>query len=286
MQKKHKEEYVINVDDNVQSKITVFKIENTNAPVIICMPAMGVAASYYEPLALNLCSQGFQVVTSDLRGIGHSSVRASKSVNFGYHEMVSFDWPAIVKTVKNIFPDNPVYLLGHSLGGQLNALYASQNQEQISGIIFVAAGSVYYKSWAFPKSIGILLGTQLARLISKMWGYLPGKQLGFGGREARTVIRDWAHCALTGYYELKNSLFNFEKALAEIKLPVLAITLEGDNLAPVTSAKNLCEKMCNATIHYQHMTELEMETSGLNHFKWVRYSLPIAEKIRYWTSTE
>lgn len=286
MQKNNKAEYDIWVDETVQSKITVFQIENNNAPVIICMPAMGVTASYYEPLALNLCSQGFHAITSDLRGVGHSSVRASRSVNFGYHEMVNFDWPAVVEKVKNIFPDSPIYLLGHSLGGQLNALYTSQNQEQVSGIIFVAAGSVYYKGWSFPKSIGILLGTQLAKIISKIWGYLPGKQLGFGGKEARTVIRDWAHCASTCYYEPENSSFNYETALSTVNLPILTITLEGDSLAPVGSAKNLCDKMSSATVYYQHMTDYEMVTKGLNHFKWVKHSLPIAEKIKYWVGSE
>ncbi len=277
------EEQAIRMRDGAQSRITVFHDGVGASPVIVCMPAMGTPAKYYEPLAMNLFEKGFNVITADLRGNGKSSVRASRSTDFGFHEMISHDWPVIVEMARERFPNRPVFLLGHSLGGQLSSLYAGKNAGQIDGLILVAACAVYYKGWSFPRNIGVLLGTRFARLLSAIWGHLPGKQIGFGGREARTVIRDWAHNALTGRYELANSSHDFEASLKEVDIPILMISMKGDQLSPRKAVKFLGDKMSRADILYVHMTHGEMEKKGLNHFKWVRHSQPIAATIKEWT---
>ncbi len=142
----HRDEIAIVSQDGIASKITVFAEDPApSAPVLICMPAMGVAAKFYEPLALPIVQEGWRFVTADLRGNGLCALRVGRGVNFGYHEMITFDWPAVVDKVKTLFPDAPVYLLGHSLGGQLSALYLAASPEAASGLILVAAPSVHYK---------------------------------------------------------------------------------------------------------------------------------------------
>ncbi len=80
---------------------------NPNAPVIMCMPAMGVRASYYEPLARALTLSGWNVITADLRGNGESGIRPRRSCDFGYYEMVRYDWPAVVAETRRMFPRSP-----------------------------------------------------------------------------------------------------------------------------------------------------------------------------------
>src|SRR4051812_27442258 len=62
-------------------------------PVILCIPAMGVNARYYEPLLKALHAAGLHAATFDLRGNGESTVRASRSTDFGYHEILTRDLP-------------------------------------------------------------------------------------------------------------------------------------------------------------------------------------------------
>ncbi|MBL0713503.1 MAG: hypothetical protein JJV98_07350 [Desulfosarcina sp.] len=45
--------HTIRMRDDTRSQITVFRGDHSS-PVVICMPAMGVRAAFYEPLALNL----------------------------------------------------------------------------------------------------------------------------------------------------------------------------------------------------------------------------------------
>ena len=116
------EKIEIRSDDGVSSRITVFRAAAADSTVVIIMPAMGVPASFYEPLATALVDQGLNVVTADLRGHGESSIRPGKGVDYGYGEMVLYDWPCIIDRVEGQFPDAPKVILGHSLGGQLTPL--------------------------------------------------------------------------------------------------------------------------------------------------------------------
>ena len=263
--------------DGFRNYINIFQpFYVKNASVIIIMPALGVKAQYYEPLALALKGSGFIVVTVDLRGTGKSSINPKRR-NFGYHEMLSFDWPVVLEKVDKHFPNNKIYLFGHSLGGQLNVLYASQHQQLISGLILVASCSVHYKGWKFPLKIGVLIATQTARLLVKILGYFPGKKIGFAGTEAKNLILDWAYNSRTGRYNLLNSNVSFEEDFQNIKLPVLAISFEADKLAPLNAVKRLTSKMKNALVnhfHYQH--------NDLDHFSWIKENIWVVDKINQW----
>ena len=99
------------------------------------MPAMGVPARKYLPLSEELNNKGFASALFEWRGIETSSVRASRQHNFGYNEILSHDLPAAIKQVRQSFPDNPIYVLGHSLGGQLGLLLMCQMPDEFEGLV-------------------------------------------------------------------------------------------------------------------------------------------------------
>lgn len=278
-------EQPLRMGDGTQSAVTVFTCDAA-APVVVCMPAMGVRAAFYEPLAHNLCRQGLNAVTADLRGQGASSVQVKRGTDFGYHEMLTHDWPAVVDAVRQRFPRRRLFLLGHSLGGQLNVLYTSLHPQRVSGLILVACCSVFYKGWRFPGNCGIWLGTQTARGLAALMGYFPGRRIGFGGTAARTVIRDWACNARTGDYVLTNSPHDFETRLAALRKPVLAVSIAGDGFAPPRALENLCRKFPAAPVTRWHVQPGELAPEGLDHFGWVRHSGPVAARIRAWVEGE
>lgn len=268
--------------DGAASKITVFTADHAaEAPVLICMPAMGTAARFYEPLALPILREGWRFVTADLRGVGLSAVRVKRGVSFGYGDMVGSDWPAVVRKAQALFPGAPVYLLGHSLGGQLSALYLAANPAAAAGLILVAAPSVHWRGWDAPLSAGVLAGTQAARAVAELLGYFPGRKLGFGGTEARGVIRDWARQARTGRYEPRGTSIGYERLLAELEAPVLAFSFEDDFLSPPRAVGNLLAKMRRARV-----THVTLAGDGLDHFRWVRNPDALVGKIREWLPSD
>ncbi len=274
----NREEIDVTAKDGAASKITVFEGGHApSAPVLVCMPAMGVPAKYYDPLAGPILQEGWRFVTADLRGNGLSALRVRKGVDFGYREMLSFDWPAVTEAVRKRFPQAPLCLFGHSLGGQLSALYLAANGREADGLVLVAAPSVYWRGWGLPLGLGILAGTQGACAAARVLGYFPGRRLGFGGTEARGVICDWARQSRTGRYEPAGSPVDYEGLLEKLRIPVLAVSFEGDFLSPERAVANLLAKMPAADI-----VHVNLSGYGLDHFGWVRNAAPLIGPLREW----
>jgi predicted alpha/beta hydrolase len=272
--------------DGARSAIHAFPHESaTEAPVVVCVPAMGVGAKFYEPLAAALVAEGLNVVTTDLRGNGASSIRARRGSSFGYREIVTYDLPEIVRAVRGRFPRSRVYLLGHSLGGQVSALYLGARPGSVDGAVLVAAGSVYFKAYPFPHSVKILLGTQFANSVSALWGYFPGHRIGFAGREARGVMRDWSRQALTGRYSFRVDEELAEDLLSRARGDMLVISVEHDDLAPVGAVEHLCGKLPGVNISQWHYAP-GAGGPKVDHFRWIKRVGPIAERVRSWVEAQ
>jgi len=255
------------------------KAGHSESPIILCIPAMGVPARKYLPLAEALTRQKLAAGIFELRGIDTSSVRASRVNDFGYHELVNLDLPVAIERIRRDFADNPIYLLGHSLGGQLALLYMTRNPGQISGHIGVATGLPHYKSWPFPKNVGLWSASKLIRLISATVGHYPGRRLGFAGREARQIMSDWAYSVITGDYRINGQAVTLEEIEAKRSL---MITIEEDWMAPPHSARRLGEKLTHTTAEYIHLTGRDFKRESLGHFNWMKEPEPVAKQILQW----
>lgn len=270
----------IALQDGTSTKITSFTasdVKNSNTLIVI-FPAMGVASFYYKPLATSLAQKGLTVIMADVRGHGHSSVRPSRKVDYGYHEMIEVDYVGILKKVEELYPHCKKYLLGHSLGGQIASLYLSKYPTAYAGLILVACCSVYYQSWKGSAKYGILAGTQMARLVSSIFGYYPGKQLGFAGTEGRTVMKDWSRQARTGKYLVENNSHDFEASLKQMNVPTLVISFQGDKMAPKAAVEHLYQKFSPQTAIQHHHVQGK---NGLrySHFNWVKKSEEVVDLI-------
>ena len=54
-----KDTRVIQYNDNTTNQVVTFQAKERAETTLICLPAMGVRASYYEAFATNLCGHGF-----------------------------------------------------------------------------------------------------------------------------------------------------------------------------------------------------------------------------------
>ena len=276
-----KNEVVFSSVDGVANLLTVFPVDN-QGPVLLIAPAMGVPARTYLKLAEALQTTGHSAATFDLRGIGNSAIRASRANNFGYYQMAIHDFSAAVAALKNELPNRPIVLLGHSMGGQLACLFLSQNPNAAAGLILSASCTVHYAGWPFPQNMSILVLSQIAALIARVVGYFPGKKLGFGGREARNVMIDWARNARNGRYKLLNSAINFESDLKKVSLPILAINFNDDRFAPLTATQLLLDKLDSHDISYLAINAGQLEQNTADHFNWVQSPTVMARKLSNW----
>src|SRR6185436_10735679 len=87
---------------------------------------------------------GYRVATVELRGGKQSSVRDVRANNFGYNEILNVDLTSIVPRLRAEAAGQPLFLAGHSLGGQLALLYASRHPSEVDAVVLLAGGSNYY----------------------------------------------------------------------------------------------------------------------------------------------
>lgn len=248
--------------------------------VVYWLPAMGVPAKHYLPLAEALAAHGIAVALHEWRGIGSSDRRASRASDWGYRELLETDLAAGVREARTRWPQAKCWLGGHSLGGQLACLYASLQRDEFAGIALVASGAPYW--WNFAYAPLILAALALATPLAKLLGYLPGRRIGFGGNEARGVIADWSRSGRTGRYAASGTPVDFERQLATLHVPVVALRLRDDWLAPARSLAWLLDKMPRTSQHVGIVAPDQLAGQTADHFTWMKVPDGIAAQLAEW----
>lgn len=263
-------------EDGTSFAITLARSLAPDAPLVLVVPAMGLQARWYRHLLGDFNGAGCHVAVTELRG--HEVAggrRPGRSYDFGYAELVDDLARAVDALTEDGLP-RP-YLLGHSLGGHIASVYAARHPGTVAGLILVAAGSVHWRLWSFQH----LLLTQTIAGSARLLGHFPGDRVGFGAREASTQMRDWARFARTGHLAFGEPRRDHTTALAACDLPLLAISLEGDTMAPRATVDGLAGMMPNTAL-----TRLHLDDPGnreqLHHLHWARHPELVTPHISAW----
>ena len=85
---------------------------------VIVGPAAAVSQSFYKGFCEYLANAGFDVMSFDFRGVGLSKTRHIREYrDIGFLAYAEHDYPAVVNTLLEKFPNQPLYIVGHSVGG-------------------------------------------------------------------------------------------------------------------------------------------------------------------------
>lgn len=256
------------------------------SPVLMLLPAMGVAARFYEPFARTLeRACGATVLTIDLPGQGSSPLRARAGHDYGYREVVEVCIPQAVQRAAAEHPGRPLFLVGHSLGGQLGLLATARLANRLHGLVLIAAGTAHWRAWPRGSRWRAALTVHAIRLAAALLPWYPGDALGFGGNQSRRFMRDWSFNAAGGRYRLEGSdqsPDDLEHALAAVRLPLLALSLHGDPLAPPGALAELLAKLPNAEITHEAIDGVATDRPWRRHFSWARRPTGVHERLAQW----
>lgn len=269
----------ITSNDQHRFNATFYSTPDSSAPVLIFLSALGTPAKVYRHLAMEMVQHGVQVCTPDWRGIDSSSVRASRTSDFGYRHLVELDIPALIAAVRDRAPRAPIWLGGHSLGGQMALIAAAGNPEPIAGVVLIASGSVHLPCYHGKLRWGVRLLTIVSSIIGPILGYFPGARIGFGGREAAGLMRDWSHVARTGEYRPVGSQLDYEHQLRALDRSVLAITFAADSWAPAQATQALLKKVTHSKPVHLHWDASETEGVAVDHYSWIKRPNLVASSI-------
>ncbi|MBO0855744.1 MAG: alpha/beta fold hydrolase [Nocardia sp.] len=246
--------------------------------VIVIIPGLGVPGAYYADFAWELAGRGFDVAIGELRGNGDSRPAPGPASSYGYHELVSVDFPAIFQAVRTRFPDSTPMLLGHSMGGQLGVMYAARIRGRLAGLILIASGTPYFRGYRGIARSAMMVGPAAISLTANLTGFWPGDRITAGGfgRQSKVLISDWARVARTGRFVPVGADIDYDERISRLTLPVLSITMSADELSPRSASAHLLSKLPKARVSTWH------EPKPLGHNGWITDPGSTADRIESW----
>ncbi|MEU0193948.1 hypothetical protein ABZ250_29505 [Streptomyces afghaniensis] len=77
---------------------------------------------------------------------------------------------------------------------------------------------------------------------------------------------------------------NFEPLLSKVDLPVLAVVIEGDNLAPRRGIQAFCKKLTSAQVTHWDLV-LDGSAHRNRHYGWVHANASLVDRVRAFVSS-
>ncbi|HHO58646.1 MAG TPA: alpha/beta fold hydrolase [Thiotrichales bacterium] len=242
----------------------VYTPEQTRATILI-VPAIGASQKYYSAFALWLAAKGYLVATFDYSGMGQSLSCELKKLDVNVIDWAENDCSAMVEALSEMLPGGPLYWVGHSLGGQ--TLGFINNTALVSKAITIAAGSGYWRenSPALKKRAW-LLWYFAAPVMTKIFGYFPGKRLNMVGDLPRGVIEQWRRWCLHPQYMLGVEGDAVKKKFDAIDIPITAISFTDDELMSAKNVASLHSFYSNAPKTMIRLSPQEVGVERIGHF--------------------
>jgi predicted alpha/beta hydrolase len=273
---------MVTSDDGAVHAAMIFPSATCDSPILLCLPAMGAAAGYYAPFAQALAAAGHGMAALlDLRGQGDSSARARRD-DFGYREILELDIPAAIARLRKVLGARPLYVVGHSLGGQLALFSAARPGPRPDGLVLIAAGTAYWRDGPAHQRRAARLGFVAVRTAARLLPWYPGTRLGFGGDQPRRLMRDWGRVTREGRYAPEGSGLDYEAAARALSLPVLSVGIHEDPIAPEGAREALLARVPRSAVTRVELGGVAGHTPWKRHFSWARRPDEVVGAIGGW----
>ena len=231
---------------------------------LVIGPAMAVPQKFYADFAAYLARHGYRVWTFDYRGTGESRSGPARACTADISDWIEQDYDALVRHAGAAPEQLPVYVLGHSIGGQVAPLLASR--ARIAGLVNIAVGSgaARHNQPAIRRQAP-LLWYVLTPVLCALFGYFPGAKIGVIGDVPRRAMFQWRRWCLTPDYILSGAP-GARAAYASARYPVLGLTFCDDELLLETGSRMLHDAYNSAEVDYRVLSPQQFGLKRIGHF--------------------
>lgn len=235
--------------------------------VVVIAPAAGVRMRYYAAFAEFLASQGFEVVTWDWRGTGDSRHECGpRDRRLTMRAWGTCDLTAAIGWAARRENGAPVFLVGHSFGGQ--ALGLAANADRVSRAVLVTAQHGWVGHWPLRDRLLLrpLWHVAMPALASTL-GRFPSSWFGLGEDLPRGVAHDWAA------WGRRREHLGTWSGHAALRLPLLAYSFSDDRFAPPAAVAALIRTYSRAAVRRRHLHPAELGVEAIGHWGFFRLGL-------------
>ncbi|MFC5728183.1 MULTISPECIES: alpha/beta fold hydrolase [Nocardioides] len=251
-------------DDGRELPLVTYEPAQAPVGVVLVVPAMATAASFYEPFCRWLAEQGFRAVTFDYRGMGGPAQMRAETADV---DRWFADAALILDAVADAADGLPITWVGHSLGGQMVPFV---DHGRLAQVITVAAGDGYWRrnapriKWVTP-----LLFAVVAPLAIRVAGYYPGSRLRMLADVPAGAMRQWGRwCRHPEYLQADHP--EAPGLFASVKAPLMSLSFEDDELLSAESIKHLHDWYVNADQVRQRYSPAQLDGRRVGHHGFFR----------------
>jgi predicted alpha/beta hydrolase len=239
--------------------------------VIVISPATGVKKELYDQFAKFLASTGHRVIIFDYRGIGGSVSGGVRDSKVCLSEWGSKDLSGVLAWVAEHYNQDGMYLVGHSLGGEIIGL--ASNCVRLRGIVLVGSAHGYVGNWGpWARSLLLPLWYLIMPVLLLILRYFPGKKFGMGENLPAGVAREWTNWARNPEFLFAAHPYAKDR-IAELRVPILAYSFKDDFFAPAAAVKRLLDIFPNSSKQWNHIAPQDVRLRSIGRLGFFRPNL-------------
>jgi lysophospholipase len=218
-----------------------FGVPKAPRAVVLALHGLAEHSGYYAPTIDALAAEGIAVFAPDHRGHGYSGGLAGDLQGL---DLLLADAALLQEEARKRVPEAPLFVFGHSVGGQLALLYTLRHQSEVRGLV-LSAPLVLVPSYISP------LTARISRLLAKLAPRLPVQ--GFAYRRASRdpkVIEKVEQDPL--YYKGKirarsgavmlSGMEEASRKMEELRVPLLLMHGERDEIVELECSRAVDER--------------------------------------------
>lgn len=232
-------------------------------PVVIINAATSVRCRYYARFAAHLFHHGFDVITYDYRGIGESRPPILRGFRASWLDWGRLDFEGILRHAAHSFPDQPIHIVGHSVGGFVLGLAPSNHL--IRRIFTVGAQFAYWRDYAPEHKWRMFLaGHVFMPIVTALLGYFPGERLGWFEDTPKGVVRDWWRLGSKTLSEARRNALM--QPCAAVTAPILALSVTDDEYGTVAAIERLLKYFTGSSTMHLRISPEQVGANAIGHF--------------------
>lgn len=237
--------------------------------VALIVPAMAVRQNFYAEFAGWLAAHGWDAVTFDYRGIGESAPPKLRGFATDILTWAHQDCAAALAFARHRAGARPVIWIGHSLGGQILAM--TPGNDAIVAAITIACGVGYWRENANPlRRYSWLLWHAVVPVLTRLWGYFPGRRLGILGDLPKGVAQQWSRWCRHPEYAVGVEGDAMRKAYRRVSTPLLGISFTDDEYMSERNIAVLHGLYASAPRFMRRIAPADLGVARIGHFGFFR----------------
>jgi len=248
--------------DGYELAVRRFEAQGRARGTMLIAGAMGVRQDFYAGVARFFAANGFHVLTFDYRGMGASRDGSLRGFKADLSDWVEKDLNAMLHEARRPAPQLPLFMLGHSLGGQ--TLGMAPDNEMVRALITVTAGTGWYRhNDRMPLGVRFFWFAAIP-MLTPVFGYFPGKHLRMVGDLPRGVAYQWRRWSLHPEYMLCEE--RYRAAFDRVKAPILGYSFDDDTIVTRPAIDQMHTFYRAAPVQRRHIHPGELGEKHIGHF--------------------